>query len=73
MQAFTDFFPPRTKSCVDCQSRYFDCEFDQNDNEKTDGGLAAGNGAYNYGTVLHARITKLLNTLSPINRHSNVC
>jgi hypothetical protein len=38
-------------SCVDCQSRYFDCEFDQNENEKTDGGLGAGNGDFNYGTV----------------------
>lgn len=38
-------------SCVECQSRYFDCEFDHNDNEKTDGGLGAGNGAINYGTA----------------------
>ncbi|GFG36141.1 hypothetical protein Cfor_02753 [Coptotermes formosanus] len=28
--------------CLDCQSRYFDCEYDQNDQEKTDGGLGAG-------------------------------
>lgn len=28
--------------CLDCQSRYFDCEYDQNENEKTDGGLGAG-------------------------------
>lgn len=28
--------------CLDCQSRYFDCEFDQNEQEKTDGGLGAG-------------------------------
>lgn len=45
-------------SCVECQSRYFDCEFDQNYNEldtnkndHADGGLGAGNGAFNYGTV----------------------
>ncbi|CRK94001.1 CLUMA_CG007526, isoform A [Clunio marinus] len=41
-----------TCRCVDCQSRYFDCEFDQNENEKTDGGLGAGNGAINYGTPM---------------------
>ncbi|XP_050527733.1 uncharacterized protein LOC126897851 [Daktulosphaira vitifoliae] len=29
--------------CLDCQSRYFDCEYDQdNEQEKTDGGLGAG-------------------------------
>ncbi|XP_049546101.1 uncharacterized protein LOC125957446 isoform X3 [Anopheles darlingi] len=29
--------------CLDCQSRYFDCEYDQqNEHEKTDGGLSAG-------------------------------
>ncbi|XP_050438852.1 uncharacterized protein LOC126844597 [Adelges cooleyi] len=29
--------------CLDCQSRYFDCEYDQeNEHEKTDGGLGAG-------------------------------
>lgn len=49
-------------SCVDCQSRYFDCEFDQNDNDTTrqdhsDGGLGAGN--FNYGTVCYH-----LNTLA---------
>ncbi|XP_076647683.1 uncharacterized protein LOC143356132 [Halictus rubicundus] len=28
--------------CFDCQSRYFDCEYDKNENQKTDGGLGAG-------------------------------
>jgi len=29
--------------CLECQSRYFDCEYDQeNEQEKTDGGLGAG-------------------------------
>ncbi|XP_033334946.1 uncharacterized protein LOC117225474 [Megalopta genalis] len=28
--------------CLDCQSRYFDCEYDKNENQKTDGGLGAG-------------------------------
>lgn len=51
------FFPSTSNnSCVDCQSRYFDCEFDQNDNDTrqdhSDGGLGAGN--FNYGTVCDA-------------------
>ncbi|XP_043508403.1 splicing regulatory glutamine/lysine-rich protein 1-like [Frieseomelitta varia] len=28
--------------CLDCQSCYFDCEYDKNENQKTDGGLGAG-------------------------------
>lgn len=28
--------------CLDCQSHYFDCEYEQNEHEKTDGGLGAG-------------------------------
>ncbi|KAG4073279.1 hypothetical protein HA402_008625 [Bradysia odoriphaga] len=28
--------------CMECQSNYFDCEFDDNENHKTDGGLGAG-------------------------------
>ena len=47
---------PPTYSCVDCQSRYFDCEFDQNDNDTrqdhSDGGLGAGN--FNYGVCVLA-------------------
>ncbi|XP_065335568.1 uncharacterized protein LOC135936614 [Cloeon dipterum] len=27
--------------CLDCQGRYFDCEFEQSEQEKTDGGLGA--------------------------------
>ncbi|XP_055307883.1 uncharacterized protein LOC129572007 isoform X2 [Sitodiplosis mosellana] len=27
--------------CIDCQGNYFDCEFDENDHQKTDGGLGA--------------------------------
>lgn len=47
-------FDPVFHRCVDCQSRYFDCEFDQNENEKTDGGLGAGNGDFNYGNECFA-------------------
>ncbi|XP_034941685.1 uncharacterized protein [Chelonus insularis] len=28
--------------CLDCQSHYFDCEYDKDEQEKTDGGLGAG-------------------------------
>lgn len=28
--------------CLDCQSCYFDCEYDKNEHQKTDGGLGAG-------------------------------
>ena len=28
--------------CLECQSHYFECEYDQNEDEKTDGGLGAG-------------------------------
>lgn len=56
----------RLRSCVDCQSRYFDCEFDQNDNEKSDGGLGAGNGAINYGIVYQSLSIKLRNKLSSL-------
>lgn len=28
--------------CFECQSHYFECEYDQNENQKTDGGLGAG-------------------------------
>ncbi|KAJ3648402.1 hypothetical protein Zmor_020207 [Zophobas morio] len=28
--------------CFDCQSHYFECEYEQNEQEKTDGGLGAG-------------------------------
>ncbi|XP_074035820.1 uncharacterized protein [Leptinotarsa decemlineata] len=28
--------------CFDCQSHYFDCEYEKNEQEKTDGGLGAG-------------------------------
>ncbi|KAG7207550.1 hypothetical protein KM043_009179 [Ampulex compressa] len=28
--------------CFDCQSHYFDCEYDKNEHQKTDGGLGAG-------------------------------
>ncbi|XP_019874623.1 uncharacterized protein LOC109602639 [Aethina tumida] len=28
--------------CFDCQSHYFDCEYEQNEYDKTDGGLGAG-------------------------------
>ncbi|KAI8127069.1 hypothetical protein CVS40_2698 [Lucilia cuprina] len=28
--------------CMECQSHYFDCEYDDNEHQKTDGGLGAG-------------------------------
>ncbi|XP_039479988.1 uncharacterized protein DDB_G0283357 [Drosophila santomea] len=28
--------------CMDCQSHYFDCDYDDNEHQKTDGGLGAG-------------------------------
>ncbi|EDW32486.1 GL11670 [Drosophila persimilis] len=28
--------------CMDCQSNYFDCDYDDNEHHKTDGGLGAG-------------------------------
>ncbi|XP_012274422.1 uncharacterized protein LOC105696490 [Orussus abietinus] len=28
--------------CLDCQSHYFDCEYEKDEQEKTDGGLGAG-------------------------------
>ncbi|XP_012262176.2 uncharacterized protein LOC105689607 [Athalia rosae] len=28
--------------CLDCQSHYFDCEYERDEQEKTDGGLGAG-------------------------------
>lgn len=28
--------------CFDCQSHYFECEYEENEQEKTDGGLGAG-------------------------------
>lgn len=54
MSCFLLSIPPH--SCVECQSRYFDCEFDQNENDKTDGGLGAGNGDFNYGNECFAWI-----------------
>lgn len=45
-------------SCVDCQSRYFDCEFDQNENDTrqdhSDGGLGAGNFNYGLCVIFHS-------------------
>lgn len=53
---FLPLLLPLIYSCVDCQSRYFDCEFDQNDNDTrqdhSDGGLGAGN--FNYGVCVLA-------------------
>ncbi|KAL7042325.1 hypothetical protein ACKWTF_001101 [Chironomus riparius] len=52
-----------TCRCVDCQSRYFDCEFDQNDNDTrqdhSDGGLGAGTPMF-VNEVLHGTACTIL-------------
>ncbi|KAG5675769.1 hypothetical protein PVAND_005645 [Polypedilum vanderplanki] len=49
--------------CVDCQSRYFDCEFDQNENDTrqdhSDGGLGAGTPMF-VNEVLHGTACTIL-------------
>ncbi|KAL0268370.1 UNVERIFIED_CONTAM: hypothetical protein PYX00_010342 [Menopon gallinae] len=45
--------------CLDCQSMYFDCEYDQNEQEKTDGGLGAGTPMF-ISEVMHGSACVLL-------------
>ncbi|XP_063701784.1 uncharacterized protein LOC134831884 [Culicoides brevitarsis] len=45
--------------CYDCQSRYFDCEYEQNEHEKTDGGLGAGTPLY-ISEVMHGTACTIL-------------
>ncbi|XP_049807299.1 uncharacterized protein LOC126249662 [Schistocerca nitens] len=45
--------------CLDCQSRYFDCEYDQNEQEKTDGGLSAGTPMF-ISEVIHGTACSIL-------------
>lgn len=45
--------------CLDCQSHYFDCEYDQNEQEKTDGGLAAGTPMF-ISEVMHGTACRIL-------------
>lgn len=45
--------------CLDCQSRYFDCEYEQNENEKTDGGLGAGTPMF-ISEVMHGTACSIL-------------
>jgi hypothetical protein len=41
------------------QGRYFDCEYDQNDQEKTDGGLGAGTPMF-ISEVMHGTACNIL-------------
>ncbi|KAF2900090.1 hypothetical protein ILUMI_06096 [Ignelater luminosus] len=45
--------------CLDCQSHYFDCEYDQNEDEKTDGGLGAGTPMF-ISEVIHGTACSIL-------------
>ncbi|XP_018328808.1 uncharacterized protein LOC108739415 [Agrilus planipennis] len=45
--------------CLDCQSHYFDCEYEQNENNKSDGGLGAGSPMF-ISEVMHGTACVLL-------------
>ncbi|KAI4482122.1 hypothetical protein M0804_009141 [Polistes exclamans] len=45
--------------CLDCQSHYFDCEYEKDEQEKTDGGLGAGTPMFISG-VIHGTACVLL-------------
>ncbi|KAK5648720.1 hypothetical protein RI129_003612 [Pyrocoelia pectoralis] len=45
--------------CLDCQSHYFECEYDQNEDEKTDGGLGAGTPMF-ISEVIHGTVCSIL-------------
>ncbi|CAD6201962.1 GSCOCG00002875001-RA-CDS [Cotesia congregata] len=45
--------------CLDCQSHYFDCEYDKDELEKTDGGLGAGTPMF-IAEVMHGTACVLL-------------
>ncbi|XP_072155768.1 LOW QUALITY PROTEIN: uncharacterized protein [Bemisia tabaci] len=47
--------------CIECQSRYFDCEYDRdNELEKTDGGLAASTPMFISTEVMHGSVCTIL-------------
>ncbi|KAJ8970317.1 hypothetical protein NQ314_001296 [Rhamnusium bicolor] len=45
--------------CFDCQSHYFDCEYEKNEQEKTDGGLGAGTPMF-ISEVMHGTACSIL-------------
>ncbi|XP_057660954.1 uncharacterized protein LOC130896705 [Diorhabda carinulata] len=45
--------------CFDCQSHYFDCEYEKNEHEKTDGGLGAGTPMF-ISEVMHGTACSIL-------------
>ncbi|XP_066594102.1 uncharacterized protein [Prorops nasuta] len=45
--------------CLDCQSHYFDCEYEREENGKTDGGLGAGTPMF-ISEVMHGTACALL-------------
>ncbi|XP_036330214.1 TBC1 domain family member 5 homolog A isoform X1 [Rhagoletis pomonella] len=45
--------------CMECQGHYFDCEFDDNDHQKTDGGLGAGTPMF-ISEVMHGSACNIL-------------
>ncbi|XP_030379166.1 uncharacterized protein LOC115627574 isoform X2 [Scaptodrosophila lebanonensis] len=45
--------------CMDCQSHYFDCDFDDNEHQKTDGGLGAGTPMF-ISEVMHGSACNIL-------------
>ncbi|XP_031619518.1 uncharacterized protein LOC116338425 isoform X2 [Contarinia nasturtii] len=42
-----------TCRCIDCQGNYFDCEFDENEHQKTDGGLGASTPVFLNEVMMH--------------------
>ncbi|XP_046684033.1 uncharacterized protein LOC124369907 [Homalodisca vitripennis] len=45
--------------CLDCQSHYLDCEYDRDEQEKTDGGLGAGTPMF-LSEVMHGSACNIL-------------
>ncbi|XP_054738933.1 putative uncharacterized protein DDB_G0286901 [Anastrepha obliqua] len=45
--------------CMECQGHYFDCEFDDNEHQKTDGGLGAGTPMF-ISEVMHGSACNIL-------------
>uniref|UniRef100_A0A1B0BZ54 DUF4802 domain-containing protein n=1 Tax=Glossina palpalis gambiensis TaxID=67801 RepID=A0A1B0BZ54_9MUSC len=45
--------------CMECQSHYFDCEFEENEHQKTDGGLGAGTPMF-ISEVMHGSACNIL-------------
>ncbi|XP_067629676.1 uncharacterized protein DDB_G0283357 isoform X2 [Eurosta solidaginis] len=48
-----------TCRCMECQGHYFDCEFDDNEHQKTDGGLGAGTPMF-ISEVMHGSACNIL-------------